>query len=97
MGTVRESLPSVSLALILTLGERSEAIPVFHHDLLVDAAAFALRDLVDAARRETDPKAAQAKEEEVIIFGRVLRRLIPEIRELLESCITAPEKEALVQ
>jgi hypothetical protein len=68
MDAIRESLPSVTLALILTLGERSEAIPVFHHDLLVDAAAFALRDLVEDARRETDPVAAAAKKEEAIIF-----------------------------
>lgn len=94
MGTIiREPLPSVTLALVLTLGERSEAIPVFHHALLVDAAMIALCDLLGDARRESDPAAAEAKTEEAIILTRVLRRLIPEMCELLG----VPQKEALVQ
>jgi hypothetical protein len=96
MGTIHKSLPSVTLALVLTIDGRSEAIPVFQRDLLVDAAMIALRDMVWNTYQETNPAAAADRQEEAIIFSRVLRRLIPEVRELLGS-IPMPEKEALIQ
>ena len=90
-------MPSVSLALVLELGSCREVMPVYSHDLLVDAAVIALRDAVSDARSETNAAAAAVKAEEAIILSRVLRRLIPEIRELLEPSTPAPEEQVLVQ
>lgn len=97
MGTVSEPQPSVTLALVLTLGQRSEAIPVFRRDLLVDAAVVALREMIEDAQSETHPAVAAAKAEEAIFFSRVLRRLVPEMRELLESSCAPTAREAVVQ
>jgi hypothetical protein len=76
MSTVRKPQPSGSLALILTSGARSEAIPVFCRDLLVGPAAMVLRDMVEDAHRETHPFVAAAKAKEALLFSRVLHRLI---------------------
>jgi hypothetical protein len=73
----RESLPTVTLALVIGLGERRELFPLYDRDLLVDAAAIALRDMAEEAHRTADP----VKMEETVVFARLLRRLVPELRD----------------
>ena len=95
MSTYRESLPTVTLALVIGLGERQELFPLYDRDLLVDATVIALRGAVDEARREANPVAANVKMEEAIVFAHVLRRLVPEMRELLAPA--TPALETVVQ
>jgi hypothetical protein len=85
------------LALVLDVGAHRELLPVYNHSLLVDAAVTALRNVVDDARRETDPAAADMKAEEALVLSRVFGRLVPEIRELLASRTSAPMTRVLVQ
>ena len=45
---------------------------------------IALSDLVAEAYHETNPASAEAKAEEAIALSRLLQRLIPEVRDLLD-------------